>query len=111
MGRTSSLLVLAIPFVASISGCNPYPGLVKERFDVEGQCPDDRTTVAERSDTRPLCAAAPAGSAGPPSTCTGWTVYEASGCGRTVLYECHETHGRNWCTSRFERESPSFHSP
>jgi len=108
MGRTSSPFVLAVLLVASVGGCSPYPGLVEERFDVESACSEDGTTVKERPDTKPLCAEAKGPTA---STCSGWTVYEATGCGRTVLYECRETHGRNWCTSRFQRESPSYHSP
>jgi hypothetical protein len=111
-------LACSFPLLVLLGGCTTYPGLVHERFELERACPEDRTSVQQRSDLKPVCGEA---SATPPpdvaadpdrlslwssqrqrqdSDCAGWSVWEATGCGQTLVYQCRETSGRNWCTTK-----------
>jgi hypothetical protein len=92
MGRMGLAMALSM-----VAGCTSYSGLVRERFEVERTCPADSTSVAERSDLKPVCIDVPPDVA---SDCGHWSVWEATGCGQTLVYQCRETSGRNWCTTR-----------
>jgi hypothetical protein len=94
MGR----MVLAMA-LSTIAGCTSYSGLVRERFEIERTCSAERTSVAERTDLKPVCIDVPPDTA---SDCSHWSVWEATGCGQSLVYQCRETSGRNWCTTRHE---------
>ena len=95
---------MALLLGLGLGACSPFPNLVRERYELERACSQDRTTVAQRSDLKPMCAQAAAGTP-ERAECDRWSVWEATGCGQSLVYDCRETSGRNWCTTQRPRET------